>query len=67
MYLLSLLISASGDVQVNPGPVVNGPVEPGSEVGSIYPCGAVRATLHGLEMQCFVRRVVSGSTLTAKI
>ena len=45
VYLLSLLISASGDVQVNPGPIVSGPVEPGSEVGSIYPCGACESNV----------------------
>ena len=55
MYLLSLL------TLVNPGPGVNGPVEPGSEIGSIYP-----AMLHGPEMQCSVIHVVSGFTLTAK-
>ena len=66
MYLLTLLISSSGDVQVNPGPIVSGSVEPVSEVGSIYVV-LVRAMLHGKDMQCFVRRAVSGSTLTAKI
>ena len=55
MYQLSLL------TLVNLDPWVNGPVEPGSEIGSIYP-----AMLHGPEMQCSMIYVVSGFTLTAK-
>ena len=39
-YLLSLVISASGDEQINHGPGIMARVEPDSEVGSIYPCGA---------------------------
>lgn len=38
-YLFSLLISAPGDVQVNPDPGVSGPADPDSSVGSTYPCG----------------------------
>ena len=44
-YLLSLLISALGGVQVNPGPVINGSCRADSEVGSIYPCGAGRSSV----------------------
>ena len=45
MYLLSLLILASGDLQVNSGLRVNDPVESDSEVGSIYHCGAFESNV----------------------
>ena len=44
-FLLSLLILASGDLQVNFGLRVNGPEEGDSEVGSIYPCAAFESNI----------------------
>ena len=45
VYLLSLLILASGDLQVNSGVRVNDPVDGDSEVGSINPCGAFKSNV----------------------
>ena len=45
MFLLSLLILASGDLQVKSGLRVNDHLEGDSEVGSIYPCGAFESNV----------------------
>ena len=57
-YRLSLLISASGEVQVNPGSGING----SCRVLVVH----VKAMSHGPEMRCSVIRVVSGFTSTVK-
>ena len=65
-YLLSLLISASGGVQVNSGLVINGSCSRILKLAVYILVVHVEAMLHGREMRCSVRRVVSGFTLSVK-
>ena len=65
-YLLSLLISASDDVQVNLGPGINGSCRVILKLAVYILVMFVKAMLHGPEMRCSVIRVVSGFTSTVK-